>query len=111
MKYKRILISFIGVVFFGIIALGPWDAYYRSELRGDYTESVYVGNFPVWMGSMLGLDRQRETIEKRINHHNEQIAEYENEASEPQANHIEIERKISVQKEKKRGLLDFLFGR
>ena len=110
MRYKRILISFVGLVIVGIVALSPWDAFFRSELRGPHTESVYIGNFPTWAGPMLGLDGQRQTVKKRLDYHNEQIAEYETKKLEPQANRVEIDRKIAVHKEERKGLLEFLFG-
>ena len=111
MKYKLILItSFVGLVICSVVAFSPWDAFYRSKLSGDQTKSVYVGNFPVWMGNIMGLDGAQETVKKRISYHSDRIKEYENKALTPGANQSELKRKIAVHEKERKGLLDFLFG-
>lgn len=108
---KKIAISVVGVLIVGAVVFSPWDAFYRYDTSGPFPQSQYVGNFPVWIGSLFGLDGQRDTVVRRIDFHNQQITEYEKiKQEEPQVNHGEIDRMINAHKKERRGLLQFLFG-
>jgi len=70
---------FLALMIASYSAFGPWDTY-RSYGEGDgLSQTVHVGNVPVWFGEMMGWETQLESDNKYLAHLNTKIKFYEQE--------------------------------
>ena len=104
---KKVLVStvtFVALIVACFSAFGPWDTY-RSYGKGDnLSRTVYIGDFPVWFGNMMGWETQSDSDAKYLAHLNTRIQYLERQRRQQPTQNVEVA--IERYKDERNRLID-----